>query len=138
MNDCIFCKIINNELPSYRIYEDEDFLVILDKFPITLAHSIIIPKKHFEDVYGLDNSTGEKIFPLITKISKALKSHLKCEGLNIFQNNGEVAGQSVKHFHVHIIPRSKDDEIKIIPSSKKVTDEDFINVAEALKTEISL
>lgn len=133
MSDCIFCKIINNEMPSYKIYEDADFLVILDKFPITLGHSIVIPKKHFENVYELETNVSEKAFPLISKISKVLKSSLECDGLNIFQNNGEVAGQSVKHFHVHIIPRFKNDEIKIISDEKKVTDEDFINIIEKLK-----
>ncbi len=110
---CIFCKIANGEIPSYKLYEDDFFIVILDRFPSNLGHTLIIPKKHFDNIYTLTDEYSEKIFPLAVKIANALKKQLNLEGLNILQNNGEISGQSVEHFHLHLIPRFKDDEIFI-------------------------
>lgn len=113
---CIFCKIVNGEIPSYKIYEDNDFLAFMDISPATIGHTLVIPKKHYDSIFSLDEDT--KIFSLVIKLSKVIKEALDLEGMNILNNNGEVAGQSVKHFHIHLIPRYKDDNLKMnLPES---------------------
>lgn len=119
---CIFCKIVNGEIPSYKIYEDNDFLAFMDISPATIGHTLVIPKKHYDSIFSLDEDT--KIFSLVIKLSKVIKEALDLEGMNILNNNGEVAGQSVKHFHIHLIPRYKDDNLKMnLPESTFNKDE---------------
>ncbi len=104
-SNCIFCKIANGEIPSSTIYEDEDFRVILDLGPASRGHALILPKNHYQDVCALDDAVAAKALPLAAKIGAAMKEALGCSGFNIVQNNGRSAGQTVFHFHVHIIPR---------------------------------
>ena len=108
--NCIFCKIIAGEIPSTTVYEDEDFKAILDVNPAARGHVIILPKHHADDVFSLEDSQAEKIFPVAKKIATALKKTYQCDGVNILQNNGEAAGQTVFHLHVHVIPRYCDDD----------------------------
>ena len=103
--DCIFCKIANGEIPSSTVYKDEDFRVILDLGPAAKGHALILPKEHFKDVCELDSAVAAKVLPLGAKIGAAMKKSLGCAGFNLVQNNGEAAGQTVFHFHVHVIPR---------------------------------
>lgn len=103
--DCIFCKIANGEIPSSTVYEDEDFRVILDLGPAAKGHALILPKEHLKDVCELDPAVAAKVLPLGAKIGAAMKKSLGCAGFNLVQNNGEAAGQTVFHFHVHVIPR---------------------------------
>lgn len=103
--DCIFCKIANGEIPSSTVYEDEDFRVILDLGPAAKGHALILPKEHFKDVCELDPAVAAKVLPLGAKIGAAMKKSLGCAGFNLVQNNGEAAGQTVFHFHAHVIPR---------------------------------
>lgn len=103
--DCIFCKIANGEIPSSTVYEDEMFRVILDLGPASRGHALILPKEHYKDLCGLDENVAAKVLPLAGKIGAAMKKALGCAGFNVVQNNGEAAGQTVFHFHVHIIPR---------------------------------
>lgn len=111
--DCIQCKIVNGEIPSYKIYEDEDFLCILDIYPSSMGHCLIIPKSHNENLFDLDEKYGKKIIGLSQKIGKALMDTFNCDGLNILQNNGEAAGQSIFHYHMHLIPRYDDDNVNM-------------------------
>jgi len=104
-SNCIFCKIANGEIPSATIYEDDDFRVILDLGPASKGHALILPKEHFKDVCELDEKVGAKVLSLGAKIGTAMKKSLGCAGFNLVQNNGEAAGQTVFHFHVHVIPR---------------------------------
>ena len=108
MSDCIFCKIAAGEIPSATIYEDDDFRVILDMGPATRGHALILPKKHFADVTEISGETAAKVLPLAAKIGTAMKKSLGCAGFNLVQNNGTAAGQTVFHFHVHVIPRYED------------------------------
>ena len=101
--NCIFCKIANGEIPSATIYEDDGFRVILDLGPATKGHALILPKEHAADIYSIDEELAGKAFKLAKKITTRLKDVLGCDGYNIVQNNGEVAGQTVFHFHAHII-----------------------------------
>ncbi len=132
-DNCIFCMIANGEIPSSTIYEDENFRVILDLSPATAGHALILPKKHADNIYDLSDEQASQIFILAAKISRAMKIALKCDGLNIVQNNGEIAGQTVFHFHMHIIPRYKDDgqNINWVPGTS--TDEGRAAIAEAVK-----
>ena len=102
---CIFCKIANGEIPSATVYEDDMFRVILDLGPATRGHALILPKNHFADVCALDEKTAAKVLAIGAKVGAAMKEGLGCAGFNLVQNNGEAAGQTVFHFHVHVIPR---------------------------------
>lgn len=104
-DNCIFCKIANGEISSATVYEDENFRVILDMGPASKGHALLIPKEHFKDLCELDDSVAEKVLPVCRKVGEAMKKSLGCAGFNLVQNNGEEAGQTVFHFHVHIIPR---------------------------------
>ncbi len=108
-DDCIFCKLANGIIPTNTLYEDDDFRVILDAAPATKGHCLIIPKDHFDDLEQLDDAVGAKVLPLARKMMKLLKEKLSWDGLNVVQNNGELAGQTVFHFHMHLIPRYKGD-----------------------------
>lgn len=103
--DCIFCKIANGEIPSSTVYEDGNFRAILDLSPASKGHTLILPKEHFKDVCELDEAVAADVLPLAGKIGAAMKKRLGCAGFNVVQNNGEAAGQTVFHFHVHVIPR---------------------------------
>ncbi len=102
---CIFCKIAAGEIPSATVYEDELFRVILDLSPATKGHALILPKKHGADVTELDEEIAAKVLPLAAKIGQGMKAALGCAGFNLVQNNGVAAGQTVMHFHMHVIPR---------------------------------
>ncbi len=112
-DDCIFCKITNGEIPSKTLYEDESFRVILDLGPAAKGHALIIPKEHAANIYELPDETASKVLVLAKKMAIKMTEKLKCDGFNLLQNNGEVAGQTVNHFHVHLIPRYIDDGQKI-------------------------
>lgn len=112
-DNCIFCKIVKGEIPSRTVYEDEDFKAILDLGPATKGHTLILPKNHAANLFELPADTAAKVLPAAQKIAAVLKEKLKCDGLNLVQNNGEIAGQTVDHFHLHIIPRYQDDGQKI-------------------------
>ena len=121
--DCIFCKIANGDIPSKTLYEDEDFRVILDLGPATKGHALILPKEHADNLYELPDETASKVFVLAKKLAIKMKEKLNCDGLNIVQNNGEAAGQTVQHFHMHLIPRYKGDEAGITWNSGTLTDD---------------
>lgn len=108
-NNCIFCKLANKDIPTNIIYEDEKFTVIMDASPATKGHALILPKNHAANIYELPDKDAADIFVLAKKMAKKMTEILQCDGFNIVQNNGEVAGQTVFHFHMHIIPRYKDD-----------------------------
>lgn len=110
MENCIFCKIISGEIPSTTIYEDNDFKVILDVSPATEGHALILPKKHYKDLDELDKSCGEKLLTIASNVGKALMDTFGYEGYNIVQNNGLAAGQTVFHFHMHVIGRKTGGE----------------------------
>lgn len=104
-DNCIFCKIANGEIPSVTLYEDADFRVIFDLNPATRGHALILPKEHYEDLTVLPEKLQSKVLPLAARIGRAMKEGLGAKGFNVVQNNGEAAGQTVHHFHLHIIPR---------------------------------
>lgn len=115
--DCIFCKIANGEIPSKTIYEDERFRVILDLGAATKGHALVLPKEHADNLYELPEDYAAGVLPVAKKVAEKMKANLQCDGLNLVQNNGEIAGQTVMHFHLHMIPRYVNDgqEIHWVP-----------------------
>lgn len=108
-SNCIFCKLANGEIPTNAIYEDDDFKVILDASPASKGHALILPKEHFANVYEIEDDVLGKAAKLAKKIIAHETKVLGADGYNIVQNNGEVAGQTVFHFHMHLIPRYSAD-----------------------------
>lgn len=123
--NCIFCKIANGEIPSTTLYEDEDFRVILDLGPATRGHALLIPKEHFKDLFELEDEAAGKVLVRAKRIGSRMKKALRADGLNLVQNNGEAAGQTVFHFHLHLIPRYENDHAGILWKPGKTTPEDM-------------
>lgn len=132
-DNCIFCKLANGEIPSSTLYEDSDFRVILDLAPSSKGHALILPKDHFSDLHELNEETASKVLPLAQKLMNKMKKALNCDGFNILQNNGECAGQSVFHFHMHVIPRYKDDQVKLGFAPHDTTKEELAEVVRLVK-----
>ena len=109
MENCIFCKIIAGDIPGHVLYEDDHVLVFLDISQTTKGHTLVIPKLHRVDVFEMKPHEMEKIFSIVPKIATILKEAFGCTGLNVVNNNGESAGQTVFHYHVHLIPRYGND-----------------------------
>ena len=107
--DCIFCKIATGEISSRALYEDHDFKVILDLEPATKGHALILPKSHADNLYELPDEIAEKVLKLAKQMAVNMTEKLDADGFNLVQNNGTVAGQTVHHFHMHLIPRYADD-----------------------------
>lgn len=122
--NCIFCKLAGGEIPTATLYEDEDFRVILDANPAAKGHALIIPKEHYANLYELDDELAGKVLVLAKKMITKLTDILGCDGYNIVQNNGEAAGQTVFHFHMHLIPRFKDDGVGVTWKMGELTKED--------------
>ena len=131
-NNCIFCKIANGEFSSYTLYEDEDFRVIFDINPATKGHALILPKEHYKNLFELDDKTAAKALVVAKKVATALSNELGCDGFNLLQNNGELAGQTVFHFHIHLIPRYKDDSFSFSTSHGKIDEEEAANLAKKI------
>lgn len=131
-DNCIFCKIAAGEIPSATLYEDDDFRVILDLGPATKGHALILPKEHYANLYEINEEVAGKAFKLAKKMITRLTDVLGCDGYNVVQNNGEAAGQTVFHFHMHLIPRYKDDNAGFGWNTGKLTEEDKNEILEKL------
>ena len=123
--NCIFCRIANGEIPSKTLYEDDKFRVILDLGPASKGHALILPKEHYADLYELPEETAGEVMKLAKKMTAQMTQRLGCEGFNLVQNNGELAGQTVFHFHMHLIPRYRDDGQKIGWRPREATQEEL-------------
>lgn len=131
--NCIFCKIANGEIPAATLYEDEDFRVILDLGPASKGHALILPKEHYANLYELDDEVASKVLVLAKKMITKLTDVLGCDGYNLVQNNGEVAGQTVHHFHMHLIPRYEGDQVGLTWTPGTLTEEDKEEILLKLK-----
>ncbi len=134
--DCIFCRIANGEIPSRTIYEDQKFRVILDLNPATKGHSLILPKDHASSLYDLPDETAAAALVLAKKLASVLRDRLGCDGLNVVQNNGEAAGQTVPHFHLHLIPRYENDGKILEWTPGKATEEELDEIKEKLTKQV--
>jgi len=131
-DDCIFCKIIKGELPSYKVYEDEDILVILDRFPSNVGECLVITKKHYENLFDLDPALGAKIFVLSHRVALKIKETYNIDGLNLLQNNGASGGQQINHFHLHVMPRYDLDGIVMQGKPMDPSEAEFTEAAAKL------
>ena len=134
-DNCIFCKPANGVIPTNSIYEDEDFNVILDLAPATKGHALILPKNHADNLYELPDATAGKVLVLAKRLAKSMTEKLNCEGFNVVQNNGAIAGQTVFHFHMHLIPRYKEDNQDIAWKPQEVPAEELTALRDLLKEE---
>ena len=131
-DNCIFCKLANGEIPTATLYEYEDFRVILDANPASKGHALIIPKEHYANLYELEDTLAGKAMVLAKKMITKLTDVLGCDGYNLVQNNGKCAGQTVFHFHLHMIPRYKDDEVGLGWKLNELTEEDREDILSRL------
>jgi histidine triad (HIT) family protein len=113
MEECVFCKIVRGEIPSEKVYEDDDFIAFLDVNPISKGHTLVVPKKHFATILDMPDTLGSGLIQIIKKISLDLIKSKKAEGFNILQSNYGVAQQEVPHIHFHIIPRKSGDGLNL-------------------------
>ena len=109
-DSCIFCKIANGEIPGATIYEDDDFRVILDLSPASKGHALVLPKEHCANMFEMPDELVSKAYVVAKKVAARMKDYLGCDGYNVLQNNGLAAGQTVFHFHIHLIPRMENDK----------------------------
>lgn len=126
---CIFCKIINAEIPSYKLYEDEDVLAFLDISQVTKGHTLVVPKRHYDSILDCDPQDLQRVIAVTQKLGKQLSQTLNCKGMNILSNVNEIAGQSVFHFHVHLIPRYHENDACIL----KFTESEAQNLEQLQK-----
>jgi histidine triad (HIT) family protein len=136
MDDCVFCKIIKGELPSHKIFEDNNFVAILDINPAAAGHTLLMTKKHYENIFDLDEELSDSVFTMTARICRTLKEVLRPDGINILQNSGIEAGQTVSHFHLHLIPRFANDGLKFAWKTKNLTDEEISSLLKRIKAEI--
>ena len=132
-DNCIFCKIANGEIPSATLYEDEEFRVILDLGPASKGHALILPKSHAANIYELSDEMAAKAMILAKKMATAMTAALKCDGFNIVQNNGECAGQTVFHFHMHLIPRKAGDQAVPEWEHLSLSDDEMKEICDKMK-----
>lgn len=136
MEQCIFCKIAGGEIPAATLYEDEDFRVILDLGPASKGHALILPKRHYANIYELPDEMASKAMVLAKKMATVMTKALGCDGFNIVQNNGEVAGQTVFHFHMHLIPRYVGDQVGLTWKPGTLDDETKAEIVEKVKAQL--
>ncbi len=132
-DDCIFCKLANGVIPTNTIYEDDSFRVILDLGPATKGHALILPKNHFANIYEIPEDVAGDVMKLAKKMATHMTEKLNCDGFNLVQNNGEAAGQTVFHFHYHLIPRYKDDNQHILWEPTSPSAEELEELKNLLK-----
>jgi len=131
--DCIFCKIIDGQIPSHKIYENESLLAFLDIFPLSYGHTVVIPKKHYYNFLDMPEDDMRDFFKDLKKISALIKKKLKIDGFNLVQNNFPAAGQVIPHFHFHIIPRMKGDgPLRMVPGKIQAKDEDLRKIIQKI------
>lgn len=130
---CIFCKIAAGEIPSATIYEDEDFRVVLDIEPASKGHALILPKEHYANLFELPDELAAKALVVAKKVITKMEKIVGCEGYNVVQNNGVAAGQTVFHFHIHLIPRYAEDGVNIKWEQGSLSDEVKTDILEKMK-----
>ncbi len=132
MSDCIFCKIANGEIPSNTIFENSDFRVILDNGPATKGHALVLPKSHYADLFEIPQDTLAEAAKVAKEVAAKMKDKLGCDGLNLVQNNGSAAGQTVMHFHLHIIPRYENDGQHILWKPTSPSAEELVEIRNTI------
>ena len=134
--NCIFCKIISNEIPSQKIFEDGNTFAFLDINPASKGHVLVIPKKHYETLVDVPEEELKQLIVSVKKIAQAILKATKASGFNVLQNNGKVAGQLVNHIHFHVVPRFENDSIKFSLRANQVETNELEKIAELIKKEL--
>lgn len=140
MSNCIFCKIINGEIPSAKVFENEHVLAFLDISQVTKGHTLVIPKQHHENIFDMNADTAKNLFEAVPQIANAIKNDLEPLGMNILQNSGKDAGQEVFHFHMHLIPRyGKGDGFGAVwkTHNSEYTPQDLQEIAKGISSKLS-
>lgn len=135
-DNCIFCKLANGEIPTKTLFEDGEFRVILDAGPLTRGHALILPKKHAGNLFELEEETAGKAYQLAKRLGEKMMKALGADGMNILQNNGSAAGQSVFHFHMHLIPRYENDGVRLGMEGGSEPEYSLDEVVEEIKREL--
>ena len=130
---CIFCSVVEGSIPSYKVYEDDYYLAILDRYPSAKGHVLILPKRHAADLYELNEEEAARLIPLTQKVAAHIRAKLGTPGLNLIQNNGKAAGQVIDHFHLHLVPRDENDGIIIKGNPPNQSEKELEQMAELLK-----
>ena len=137
--DCIFCKIIDGDIPSAKVYEDEYVYAFLDISQTTKGHTLVIPKQHTRNIFETDATTAEQLFSRVPKVANAIKEAFHPVGLNMLNNNEEAAGQSVFHLHIHLIPRYGSDDgfgAKWETHTEDYSNEDLQSIASSIAEQV--
>ena len=133
MEDCLFCKIINGEIPSYKVYEDEKTFAFLDINPINEGHTLVVPKTHVLKITDAENGDLRALAIALKKVVKGIEEGLGVDNLNVIVNQGECAGQVIPHLHYHIVPRHEDDGVKFDVPQRKLTQDEFMKLVKKIK-----
>jgi len=129
---CVFCKIVAGEIPSYKLYEDDDVLAFLDIAQVTTGHVLVIPKKHYKDIFTLDKDIAQKLFAATVEMAQKLQKNLKINDLNLVNNNGKKAGQEVDHYHLHLLPRYLDDDVEFKFKRQNLSQDEMKKIQEKI------
>ncbi|MFR4986570.1 MAG: HIT family protein [Lachnospirales bacterium] len=133
---CIFCKILNGDIPSNKVFENDNFIAILDAFPANEGHTLVIPKKHFENIFEIDEEVLKEGYAIAKRIASSIKKSLNIENINILQNNGVLSGQTVNHFHIHVIPRLENDTVVMKSTPISIDNEKIKQIMLDIKNNI--
>ena len=130
---CIFCSIVKGDIPSYKVYEDDKFLAFLDISQAEIGHTLVVPKKHFDNFLEMDDESAKELIVIVKDLANKIKKATGASGINILNNNGTTAGQSVNHVHFHIIPRYENDDLVLKFTEHSLSSEDFVALANKIK-----
>lgn len=130
---CIFCQISAGKSPAHVIYSDEYVIAILDKYPVAMGHTLIMPRKHFENLLEIDDNTLSRLIIITKKVAKAVKEAVQADGINIITNIGYAAGQVIMHAHIHIIPRFNNDSIRFVLTTKNISEKEKEIIAKKIR-----
>jgi histidine triad (HIT) family protein len=132
--DCIFCKVLGGDLPSERIYEDEHTVAVMDINPWTRGHAVVIPRKHAENLFEIEDDELEHVAVAAKRVATAMRDRLDCDGVNLLQSNGAAAWQTIFHLHFHVIPRYEDDPLELPTRPKQASPEELAEVAREIRS----
>ena len=131
--DCLFCKIVRGEIPSHKVYEDEDNVAFLDINPTTPGHTLVLPKRHFENILDVEDAALCKLILAVKKVAQKTKIRLDVDSLNVMQNTGRMSGQSIDHIHFHVVPRYTPNDMRIISQRVELSEQQFEEIVAKLK-----
>jgi histidine triad (HIT) family protein len=131
--DCIFCKVLAGDIPSERIYEDDHTIAVMDINPWTRGHAVVIPRKHAENLFEIEDGELEHVALAAKRVATAMRDRLGCDGVNLLQSNGAAAWQTIFHLHFHVIPRYEDDPLELPTRPKPASPEELAEVAREIR-----